>query len=421
VRIRFLGDLEELPQGLQSLIADATARTAANTGIHFNVCTNYGGRRELVRAARRLAEQAARGDLDPACLDEERFAAELHTAGEPDPDLLIRTSGEHQTGFRIPRAGHYCKEMNGQNPGWAAAHAWDSLRDSQTIAAEQGEGHFQLEPFKKWKVHLVKISERPGYNCCEVCGWRTMMPDNGVGAYKNQRTFWPTRLTTPEEREAWWLEMDALLNSLKRTADLSPEEKAAINAADAVRDEEVNGPMRRSRDAEIEKFMREHEQSQRITEAQAEKADMAARHAWWKAFDTEHAELKAAIKADKEAEGMPPEQAALFAISVSNDIMGAKQRDVLAAIPEGAVKVWPSGTALEIWATQKAKAKILAEVKLAFPTFSLEDQERRAEYAFKNPNYWAPWSQWVQTTTPEQRAKRRIQDQDWGMCYSHEH
>jgi undecaprenyl diphosphate synthase len=96
VRIRFLGDLEELPQGLQSLIADATARTAANTGIHFNVCTNYGGRRELVRAARRLAEQAARGDLDPASLDEERFAAELHTAGEADPDLLIRTSGEQR-------------------------------------------------------------------------------------------------------------------------------------------------------------------------------------------------------------------------------------------------------------------------------------------------------------------------------------
>jgi undecaprenyl diphosphate synthase len=96
VRIRFLGDLEELPQGLQSLIADATTRTAANTGIHFNVCTNYGGRRELVRAARRLAEQAARGDLDPACLDEERFAAELLTAGEPDPDLLIRTSGEQR-------------------------------------------------------------------------------------------------------------------------------------------------------------------------------------------------------------------------------------------------------------------------------------------------------------------------------------
>jgi undecaprenyl diphosphate synthase len=96
VRIRFLGDLEQLPAGLQQLIADATARTAANSGIHFNVCTNYGGRRELVRAARLLAEQVARGELNPAEIDEHRFAAELHTAGERDPDLLIRTSGEQR-------------------------------------------------------------------------------------------------------------------------------------------------------------------------------------------------------------------------------------------------------------------------------------------------------------------------------------
>jgi undecaprenyl diphosphate synthase len=96
VRIRFLGDLEALPERLQALIADATARTATNSGIHFNVCTNYGGRRELVRAARRLAEQVAAGQLDPAAIDEERFAAELHTVGEVDPDLLIRTSGEQR-------------------------------------------------------------------------------------------------------------------------------------------------------------------------------------------------------------------------------------------------------------------------------------------------------------------------------------
>ena len=70
VRIRFLGDLEPLPEGLKVLITDATERTAGNTGIHFNVCTNYGGRSELVRAARRLAEQAARGELDPARIDE---------------------------------------------------------------------------------------------------------------------------------------------------------------------------------------------------------------------------------------------------------------------------------------------------------------------------------------------------------------
>jgi undecaprenyl diphosphate synthase len=96
VRIRFLGDLEALPERLQALIADATARTATNSGIHFNVCTNYGGRRELVRAARRLAEQVAAGQLDPAAIDEASFAAELHTAGEVDPDLLIRTSGEQR-------------------------------------------------------------------------------------------------------------------------------------------------------------------------------------------------------------------------------------------------------------------------------------------------------------------------------------
>jgi len=96
VRIRFLGDLDRLPDGLRSLIDEATQRTAANTGIHFNVCTNYGGRSELVRAARRLAEQVACGDLDPAAIDEGRFSAELFTQDELDPDLLIRTSGEQR-------------------------------------------------------------------------------------------------------------------------------------------------------------------------------------------------------------------------------------------------------------------------------------------------------------------------------------
>ncbi len=94
VRIRFLGDLEGLPRRLQGLIAEATELTAMNTGIHFNVCTNYGGRRELVLAAQKLAERSAKGDLDPALIDEDLFAAELFTASDVDPDLLIRTSGE---------------------------------------------------------------------------------------------------------------------------------------------------------------------------------------------------------------------------------------------------------------------------------------------------------------------------------------
>ena len=96
VRIRFLGDLDGLPEKLQDLIDDATERTAKNSGIHFNVCTNYGGRRELVRAAQRLAKQAATGMLDPEAIDENSFARELFTAGDQDPDLLIRTSGEYR-------------------------------------------------------------------------------------------------------------------------------------------------------------------------------------------------------------------------------------------------------------------------------------------------------------------------------------
>ena len=78
------------------MIEEATKRTSSNDGIHFNVCTNYGGRHELVVAARRLAERAALGELDPSEIDEHTLAGELFTAGEIDPDLLIRTSGEHR-------------------------------------------------------------------------------------------------------------------------------------------------------------------------------------------------------------------------------------------------------------------------------------------------------------------------------------
>ena len=305
-----------------------------------------------------------------------------------DSYTVLRTSGELDEGFRIPRAGHICKEDAPQGfrkrpyepqpePGWVHAHAWDGQKDSQTIASDQASGNVQLEPFTKWKVHLVKYRE--GSDICDVCGWRTMMPDSGVGAPKPTRTFWPTRLK-PEEREAWWLEMDALLGSLKRYSDLTPSERANMSKADTV-------------------------ESQEPDEDAAERAEFAARHSWWAAFDAEHAALKAVIKADKEAEGLSPEEAALFAKSVSDDIMGKKQRDVLAAIPEGAPKIWPSG-AIEIWVTQKAKARILAEVKLAFPDLSLEDQEKRTDYAYKNPEYWYPYSSWLKATTPEERVKQ---------------
>ena len=94
VKINFLGDLDPLPIALKNLINESVESTSQNKGIHFNVCTNYGGRRELVRAAKKLAERSVKGELDPSLIDENLFASELFTASEADPDLLIRTSGE---------------------------------------------------------------------------------------------------------------------------------------------------------------------------------------------------------------------------------------------------------------------------------------------------------------------------------------
>ena len=94
VKINFLGDLDPLPIALKDLINESVESTSHNKGIHFNVCTNYGGRLELVRAAQKLAERSVKGEIDPSLIDENLFASELFTASEVDPDLLIRTSGE---------------------------------------------------------------------------------------------------------------------------------------------------------------------------------------------------------------------------------------------------------------------------------------------------------------------------------------
>jgi len=94
VRVTFVGERERLPADLQRLMAQTEQRTAANAGLHVQVAVSYGGRAEIARAARRLAEAVAGGELAPEEIDEARLAAFLDTAGTCDPDLVIRTSGE---------------------------------------------------------------------------------------------------------------------------------------------------------------------------------------------------------------------------------------------------------------------------------------------------------------------------------------
>ena len=96
VRLRILGDHRRFPPDVIQLLDDALARTAANTGPILAIALNYGAQAELARAARRLAERAAAGEIDPAAIDAEAIEAELETRELPPLDLLIRTSGEQR-------------------------------------------------------------------------------------------------------------------------------------------------------------------------------------------------------------------------------------------------------------------------------------------------------------------------------------
>ncbi len=94
VRVRVIGEREGLQPDIRALLDEAEALTFANEGLTLVIAFNYGGRDEIARAARRLALAVRRGDLDPEAITAERFAAALDTAGIPDPELVIRTSGE---------------------------------------------------------------------------------------------------------------------------------------------------------------------------------------------------------------------------------------------------------------------------------------------------------------------------------------
>ena len=96
VRFQVIGDRARLTGDLQRLLADSEASTAHNRRLTFTLALNYGGRQDIVEAARRLAREVAAGRLDPEAIDADGFAGALSTAGMPDPDMLIRTSGEQR-------------------------------------------------------------------------------------------------------------------------------------------------------------------------------------------------------------------------------------------------------------------------------------------------------------------------------------
>lgn len=96
VRLHTIGEIERLPARCRQTIDVARRQSAGNTGLNLVLALSYGSRQELTHAVRRMATEVAQGELNPASITQETLAAHLDTAGMPDPDLLIRTSGERR-------------------------------------------------------------------------------------------------------------------------------------------------------------------------------------------------------------------------------------------------------------------------------------------------------------------------------------
>ena len=96
IRVRFIGDVSAFPADLRRLIEEVEEASAPKTGMVLNLAMNYGGRAEITRAAKRFAQEVQQGRRSPEELTEELFSQYLYTGGQPDPDLIIRPSGEER-------------------------------------------------------------------------------------------------------------------------------------------------------------------------------------------------------------------------------------------------------------------------------------------------------------------------------------
>ena len=102
IRVKILGDISALAPGMQKSIYNCMERTKDNTGVTFNIALNYGGRNELVKAIKQIAQEVKEEKIDIQDISEEMISNNLYTKGEPDPDLLIRTSGELRLSNFLP-------------------------------------------------------------------------------------------------------------------------------------------------------------------------------------------------------------------------------------------------------------------------------------------------------------------------------
>ena len=102
IKVKILGDISVLSEGMQKSIKKCMERTKDNTGVTFNIALNYGGRDEIVKAIKQISKQVKEGKIAEEDITEQMVSDNLYTKGEPDPDLLIRTSGEIRLSNFLP-------------------------------------------------------------------------------------------------------------------------------------------------------------------------------------------------------------------------------------------------------------------------------------------------------------------------------
>ncbi len=132
--VRVLGEKSRLDEDIRTRIAELEEATKDNDGLHFQIAINYGGRDEIVRAAKKAAERVKSGELAPEDITEELFSGLLDTAGLPDPDLLIRTCNELRTSNFLPWQLTYAEF-------YVTPVAWPDFSKEELIKAVEAYNH----------------------------------------------------------------------------------------------------------------------------------------------------------------------------------------------------------------------------------------------------------------------------------------
>lgn len=128
VRLRFIGDVAGLPREARREVAEAEEQLASGNRLVLNVALNYGGRAEIVKACRRIAELVKEGRLSPEDINEELFARYLDTSSLPDPDLIIRPAGEMRiSNFLLWQAAY--------SEFWVTDRLWPDFREADLLQA----------------------------------------------------------------------------------------------------------------------------------------------------------------------------------------------------------------------------------------------------------------------------------------------